>query len=66
MGNDSGGVLLIRAWIEQGSAEPLRARIQATIGLSQAPASSHALAGVDDVLEVVRAWLQQILPASLV
>lgn len=58
-------MLLIRAWIEQGSAEPLRARVQTTIGLPPAPApSDDVVAGVGEVVEAVRAWLQQILASG--
>ena len=66
MGHDSEGVLLIRAWIEQGSTEPLHAHIESTVGLPPAPVSDHAVAGVNPVLEAVKAWLQQILATSKV
>lgn len=61
----SDGVLLITAWVEQGSAEPLRARVQATVGLSPAPAACEdVVAGVGEVVEAVRAWLHRVLAAG--
>lgn len=61
----SDGVLLITAWVEQGSAEPLRARVQATVGLPPAPATrDDVVAGVGEVVEAVRAWLHRVLAAG--
>ena len=61
----SDGVLLIRAWVEQGSAEPLRARVQATVGLPPSPVpSDDVVAGVSGIVEVVEAWLHRILASG--
>jgi Tfp pilus assembly protein PilN len=63
MGSD--GVLLITAWVEQGSAEPLRARVQATVGVPPASAAQQEIvAGVGEVVEAVRAWLHEVLAAG--
>jgi hypothetical protein len=62
--SEPAGILLIRVWLEETSGEPVRARIRASIGFPPAFESTQAVAGVDRVLEAVRAWLEEILAAS--
>jgi hypothetical protein len=58
------GVLIIRAWVEQGSAQPLRARIRLTRDIASGVERSLALARADAVCREVRDWLDQMLAAA--
>ncbi|MFI1018342.1 hypothetical protein [Streptomyces sp. NPDC020965] len=53
------GVLILRVWTEGDGRDGVRARILRTVNGCQAPPA--AASGVDDVVTVVRAWLDQIL-----
>ena len=55
------GLLIIRAWVEQGSSKPLRAQIRLTTDLAAGLASEITLADVNAVAEEVEAWLQDVL-----
>lgn len=54
-------VLIIRAWIEAGSAEPLRARVQLTTDISAGFDRELTLSRADAVHAVVDAWLRAVL-----
>lgn len=58
---DCAGLLIVRAWTEPGSSEPLRAHIRLTTdvaaGFQRTLTASHA----DAVCATVREWLAEIL-----
>ncbi len=58
------GLLIIRAWVEEGSAEPLRAQIRVTGDISAETMRTLTLVQLDDVGELVASWLQGILDAT--
>ena len=55
------GLLIIRAWLEPGSTEPLRAHIRVTSDISTGIERTVALAESDTVMELVDEWLQGIV-----
>jgi hypothetical protein len=54
------GLLIIRAWDEPGSSSPLRVQIRLTTDVSLGVERRETLADADAVIEVVRAWLQEM------
>jgi len=58
---DHTGLLIIRAWVEQGSSKRLRARIRLTTDVAAGFASETTLADVHAVSAAVEAWLQDVL-----
>lgn len=58
-GNERAGVLIVRAWIEDSS---LRARITAITDVTKTSSeSSRAAASVDQVCDMVRSWLEELI-----
>jgi hypothetical protein len=57
------GVLILRVWIEQGSAQPLRAHIRCTTDISSDDERSMTLTRIDAVCQTVRDWLEEMLAA---
>jgi hypothetical protein len=55
------GVLIIRAWIEQGSEQPLRAHIRYTTDISSGAERSMTLTRVDAVCRAIQDWLEEML-----
>jgi hypothetical protein len=53
-------ILIIRAWIEAGSSEPLRAHIASTTDVSAGIEHTVNLADADAVVELVRIWLRDV------
>ncbi|AQA15903.1 hypothetical protein BV401_01840 [Streptomyces malaysiensis subsp. malaysiensis] len=53
------GVLILRVWWEPEQTPALRARLLVAINPQQAPAVYSVAAGLDDVCDQVRAWLQE-------
>lgn len=51
------GVLIVRVWIEGGTAVGLRARITELTELRNGEPVTQAAATIDDICAVVRAWL---------
>jgi hypothetical protein len=58
------GLLIIRAWVEEGSTEPLRAQVRVTNDISTGIERSVALGQSDTVMELVDEWLQTILEST--
>lgn len=58
------GLLIIRAWIEEGSSEPLRAHIRLTTDVSCGFEETMALSQVPDVCKAVETWLGNVLSGS--
>jgi len=61
MSLDHTGLLIIRAWVEQGSSKPLRAQIRLTTDVANGLASEVTLADVNAVAAAVKAWLGAVL-----
>jgi hypothetical protein len=55
------GVLIIRTWIESGSAEPLRARLRITSDISKGIERTITLTESESVLLMVAGWLEEML-----
>ena len=55
------GLLIIRAWAEHGSAEPLRAHIRVMQDLSSGGERSLTLIKPEEVGQLVLTWLQDVL-----
>ena len=58
------GLLIIRAWIEEGSSEPLRAHIRLTTDVSSGFEETVTLSRVPAVCEAVETWLGNVLSGS--
>jgi hypothetical protein len=61
MGSDRTGLLIIRAWIEAGSAEPLRAQIRLSTDVSAGFQRTLTCARAEEVSAAVRDWLAEVL-----
>jgi hypothetical protein len=61
MGTRPSGLLIIRAWVENGSTEPLRAQIRMTDDLAAGLHHSLTLVHSDRVAHVVEAWLRSVV-----
>lgn len=64
MDSDRTGLLIIRAWIEPGSTEPLRAFIRVTTDVSEGVERTLTLSRADDVHAAVQDWLDEIFKVS--
>ncbi len=53
--------MIIRAWIEQGSSKPLRARIRLTRDIGAGFESDATLADVPSISAAVETWLQDVI-----
>ena len=58
------GLLIIRAWVEDGSSEPLRAEVRATTDVSAGFDRAVTLARPEDVGATVQTWLVEVLADS--
>jgi len=58
------GLLVIRAWLEEGSEQPLRAHIRLTADVSRGFERGMTLAEVDAACQTVRAWLEEMLAGA--
>ncbi len=58
---DRTGLLIIRAWVEQGSSEPLRAQIRVSADVSVGFDRTLTLLRSQDVCAAVQMWLDGIL-----
>jgi phosphosulfolactate phosphohydrolase-like enzyme len=54
-------LLIIRAWIEEGSTEPLRAEVRIVKDVSAGIERTQTVCRVDDVVAAVQAWLAEFL-----
>jgi hypothetical protein len=55
--SDRVGVLIIRGWLEEGSAEPLRAQLRATTDVAGGVESTVTLTRPEAVIAFVDEWL---------
>ncbi len=58
------GLLIIRAWVEEGSTEPLRAQVRVTGDISTGLGRTATHVQLDAVGDVVDSWLQGMLDAE--
>ena len=58
---DRTALMMIRAWVEVGSSEPLRATIRLTNDVSAGFQRDLTVARPEDVCAAVRAWLTEIV-----
>jgi hypothetical protein len=58
------GLLIIRAWTEVGSEEPLRAQVRVTQDIATGMESTRTLVQPDTVVELVVAWLEDFLSTA--
>lgn len=61
MANDRTGLFIIRAWIEEGSSEPLRAHIRISDDVADGFRRTLTLSRPEAVCAEVGQWLAQIL-----
>ncbi len=61
MRHDRTGLLIIRAWVEEESAEPLRIHLRSTTNIAAGLDPPMHLASGDRVAEIVRNWLAAIV-----
>ena len=64
MAGDRTGLLIISAWVEQGSSEPLRAEVRLSTDVSAGFERTVTLARTDEVCATVQEWLAEILTHS--
>lgn len=55
------GLMIVRAWLEDGSSRPLRAHIRLTTDIAAGFERELTLVDVSDVCGEVDAWLREIL-----
>ncbi len=58
--DDRTALLIIRAWVENGSVEPLRANIRLTSDVSAGFQRTLTLARPEAIADAVAAWLREI------
>lgn len=54
-------MLVVRVWLEAGGGPGLRARITRTLDLTKRDESAAAAGSADEVLAIVRAWLDEFV-----
>ena len=59
------GVIVIRVWIEGEPHEGFRARVTATRDVLQPDRTTAAAGSVEDVVRIVRQWLEEFFNAPL-
>jgi hypothetical protein len=57
MDGDRSALLIIRAWVDSLSEEPLRAQLRITSDVSMGVERTMTLARADEVCDTVRGWL---------
>jgi len=55
--------MVVRVWIE-GDADGLRARLTATHDIAAAEETTHVASTVDEIAEIVRAWVEEFAAAG--
>jgi hypothetical protein len=60
-GDDRSGLLIIRAWTERGSAQPLRAHVRLTTDVTAGVERTVTLTHADAVSATVRQWLAEVI-----
>jgi hypothetical protein len=57
-------LIIIRAWVEEGSAQPLRAQVRVTSDVSGGIERTLTLVERDTVVQLVDDWLRDVLGAG--
>ena len=60
-GSERTGLLIIRAWVEDGSSEPLRAHIRVSSDVSAGFDRTLTLSRAEAVCATVREWLTEVV-----
>jgi phosphosulfolactate phosphohydrolase-like enzyme len=60
---DRTGLLIIRTWIEEGAAEPLRAEVRIVNDVSTGSERTLTMARAEEVVATVQRWLSDFLNA---
>lgn len=60
MPNSRTGMFIIRAWLEEGSAEPLRAHITLTNDVENGIEHAVTVTRADEVTNLVAAWIREV------
>ena len=61
MERDRTGLMIIRAWVEEGASEPLRAQVRVSSDVSAGFGRELTFVRTDDVNATVKEWLTDIL-----
>jgi len=61
MSTDRTGLLIIRAWIEEGSSEPLRVQVRICTDVATGLEHTLTTTRADAVCAAVREWLDEML-----
>lgn len=61
MERDRTGLLIIRAWVEEGASEPLRAQVRISSDVSAGFERELTFVRADDLCATVKEWLADIL-----
>jgi hypothetical protein len=64
MPNDRTGLLIIRAWVEDGSSAPLRAQLSTSSDVSIGIEHKSMHSDADDVGLEVQTWLKEIIAGT--
>lgn len=65
MADDGTSLMIIRAWTEPGSSEPLRARIRCSNDVSAGFETEATFARPEAVVSAVESWLAELLGSVL-
>ena len=61
MADDHTGLLIIRAWLEPGSTQPLHAHLRITSNVANGFERTETLSDVGAVSAEVTAWLREVV-----
>jgi hypothetical protein len=64
MRTDRNALMIIRAWVEEGSAKPLRVQVRLTGDVSSGFERSASFAESADVCALVDAWLNEVVAVA--
>jgi hypothetical protein len=61
MNRDQVGLLIVRVWVEPGSARPARLQLRATTDFSAGFERTRTLTDVEEAITAIRAFLNSVL-----
>ena len=64
MSREKRALLIVRAWMEQGSDRPLRAHLRTTADVEAGFENDLTLSNIDSVCDGVRDWLERVVGSS--
>ncbi len=64
MNPDQVGLLIVRVWVEPGSARPARLELRATTDPSAGITSTNTVTDVEQAITIIREFLQTVLPGD--